>query len=308
MYLSFLRSVLMILLILVGVAFLTLFERKVLSYLQNRKGPNVLGVVGVFQPFGDAIKLLRKEGLVILKSRFFLYFLCPLFSIMIILFCWIMVPSLTNMYYINYSVLLLFIFLRLGGYILILTGWVANSSFSLIGSIRFVSQSVSYEVRFILIIYMVILISESFSLRLISWWQEDIWNLILLMPIFLGFFIRSLFELNRRPGDLVEGESELVSGFNVEYFGGLFALIFLGEYGIIIFMSYVIIIVFTGLYLSGLGVFGFIFVVILLIYIRGVLPRIRYDELIYLCWKIILPIVLNYLFFIFGVKFYLGLF
>lgn len=293
---------------MVGVAFLTLFERKVLRYLQNRKGPNLLGILGFFQPFGDAIKLLRKEGLIIFKSRFFLYFLCPLFSIIIIFFCWIVIPSYTNIYYINYSLLLLFVFLRLGGYIVMLVGWRANSSFSLIGSIRFVSQSVSYEVRFILIIYMVILISESFSLREISCWQENIWNLILLVPIFLGFFIRSLFELNRRPGDLVEGESELVSGFNVEYFGGPFALIFLGEYGIIIFISYVIVIIFRGLYLSGLGFFGFIFVVVLLIYMRGVLPRIRYDELMYLCWKVILPMVLNYLFFIFGVKFILGLF
>lgn len=302
------RSVLVIILILVGVAFLTLFERKVLRYLQYRKGPNVLGVVGFFQPFRDAIKLLRKERLIIFKSRLFLYFLCPLFSIMIIFFCWIMIPVSTNVYYINYSVLLLFVFLRLGGYTVILVGWSSNSSFSLMGSIRFISQSVSYEVRFILIIYIVILIRESFSLGVISWWQGTIWNLILLIPIFLGFFIRSLFELNRSPADLVEGESELVSGFNVEYFRGSFTLIFLSEYGIIILISYIIVIVFTGLHLNGLGIYGFIFVVILIIYIRGVLPRIRYDELIYLCWKIILPIVLNYLFFTFGVKFIFGVF
>lgn len=291
-----------------GVAFLTLFERKILRYLQYRKGPNVLGLIGVFQPFGDAIKLLRKERLIIFKSRLFLYFLCPLFSIMIIFFCWILVPSFTNVYYINYSVLLLFVFSRLGGYIVILVGWRSNSSFSLMGSIRFISQAVSYEVRFILIIYVVILIRESFSLRVISWWQNSIWNLVLLIPIFLRFFIRSIFELNRSPADLAEGESELVSGFNVEYFGGSFTLIFLGEYGIIILISYIIVIVFTGLFNNGLGVYGFILVVILIIYMRGVVPRVRYDELIYLCWKIILPIVLNYLFFTFGIKFILGAF
>lgn len=305
MYLNFLRIVSLVLFILVGVAFLTLFERKVLRYLQYRKGPNVLGFLGGMQPFRDAIKLLRKEGLIIFKSNLRLYFLCPLLSMMVILFCWVTVPVYTNVYYINYSVLLLIVFISLGGYIIMLVGWRSNSSFSLIGSIRFVSQSVSYEVRFILIIYTVILIRETFSLLNISRWQEVMWNVILLSPIFLRFFIRSLFELNRRPADLVEGESELVSGFNVEYFRGSFTLIFMGEYGIIIFLSYVVVIVFTGLNLIGLGSFGFIFLVVLLIYMRGVLPRIRYDELIYLCWKIILPIVLNYLFFIFGVKFIL---
>lgn len=175
----------------------------------------------------------------------------------------------------------------------------------MLGSIRFISQSVSYEVRFILIVYVLILLRESYSLGVICEWQVYVWNMGFLVPIFLVFFVRSLFELNRGPGDLIEGESELVSGYNVEYFRGSFALIFLGEYGIIILMSYLIVVGFSGLWAVGgelVGVGGFL---TMFIYMRGVLPRIRYDELIYLCWKIILPLVLNYLFFIFGIKFFL---
>lgn len=262
-----------------------------------------MGLLGVLQPFRDGIKLFVKETLVVFKSNSYLFFLCPFLSLMLIIVCWTLIPVFTNVYYINYSVLLLFVFLRLMGYMVILVGWSSNSCYSMIGSVRFISQSISYEVRFILIIYVTMLLGETFSLRDISGWQSYIWNIFILLPIFLVFFIRTLFELNRSPADLVEGESELVSGFNVEYFSGSFALIFLGEYGIIIFISYVMVLVYTGVGLSGRAIVGVMFMVVLIIYMRGVLPRVRYDELMYLCWKIILPLVLNYLFFIFGLKF-----
>lgn len=307
--LSYLRLFIIIFFLLVGVSFLTLLERKLLRYIQHRKGPNKTGVGGIFQPFSDGIKLFCKESLIILKSNCYFYYLSPVALMLIIIINWILVPWITNIYYINYSTLLVFVYIRIGGHVLLLIGWRSNSMYSLIGAIRFVSQAVSYEVSFILIVFRLMILRERFILLDVLVWQEYIWNLVLIFPLFLVFFISVLAELNRGPLDLVEGESELVSGFNIEYFGGGFALIFLGEYGRIIFFCFVILMLFRNRYEFGIKMEFLIImrvIIFLLIFIRGVIPRIRYDELIYLCWKIILPLVLNYLMLVMGVKFFLG--
>lgn len=199
----------------------------------------------------------------------------------------------------------MFVLLTLRGYIIIFIGWSANSVYSIIGSIRSVSQILSYEVSFILIIFILIIIRESYSLIDFIKFQYYIWYLFIFYPLFIVFFISVLTELNRRPIDIIEGESELVSGFNIEYFSSGFTLIFLAEYGIIIFFRFIIIIIFTNL-LNYSFFFIFIFIIMirsLIIFIRGLLPRIRYDNLIYLCWKIILPFILIYIIFIIGLKF-----
>jgi NADH-ubiquinone oxidoreductase chain 1 len=233
--------------------------------------------------------------------------LCPMVSFIIILIIWLVFPYITNIYFLNYSVLLMVIFITIGGYLVIFIGWSANSIYSIIGSIRSVSQILSYEVRFILIILVVILIRERYSLMDFINYQFYLWYLVILYPLFVLFFIRILAELNRSPIDFIEGESELVSGFNIEYFSGGFTLIFLSEYGIIIFFRLIRIYIFRNLLDHSLIII-FILINILcriVIFIRGILPRIRYDELIYLCWKIILPIILIYLILVFGFKYLL---
>lgn len=253
---SFGGTILIIILVLVKVAFLTLFERKVLGFVQYRKGPNKVGVWGWFQPFGDAIKLFTKEGLVVFKSNYMIYNLCPLFLMFTILLRWLVLPWITNIYYINYSIMLIVVVARLLGYALLLLRWVSNSIFSLIGSVRFVAQTISYEVRFVLILYILIILRERYSLKDLLIWQVWIWNGVTLLPVYLIFFIRRLAEMNRTPMDLIEGESdnELVSGFNVEYFRVSFALVFMEEYGIVMFFRFLITLMFTNLifYIGGL--------------------------------------------------------
>lgn len=301
--LNILNWLIIFLIILIRVAFVTLLERKVLGYVQGRKGPNKVGLLGIFQPFRDGIKLFNKEIFKVLKSNIYIYYICPILLFIIILINWLIVPYFTNIYYLNYSLLIIVIILRIISYIFILIGWSSNSIYSMVGSMRVVAQVLSYEVRFILIILILIILVERCSLVSFIKWQENIWFIIILFPLFLVFFIRILAELNRRPMDFIEGESELISGFNIEYRRGGFALIILREYGIIIFLRYIILIIFTNLEMGFYMGLWLNFIVSIIIFIRRLLPRIRYDELIYLCWKIILPFVLNYIFFILNFKY-----
>lgn len=259
----------------------------------------------MFQPFSDAIKLFTKEIFILSKSNYLIYYLCPVLVFFLMIIIWTLGPFVTNFYYINYSVLILFLILRLISYIYILIGWSSNSSYSILGSIRVVAQTLSYEVRLIMIILVIIILVERYSLRDFRYWQNmGGWFIFIVRPLFVIFFLRILAEINRRPMDFIEGESELVSGFNIEYFRGSFALIFISEYGMIIFFSYLSSLIFTNL-IDSLYIYIYVGLIMsLIIFIRGLLPRIRYDELIYMCWKIILPLVMCIIVWIIGVKFF----
>lgn len=280
-------------------------ERKFLSYIQIRKGPNKVGYRGLLQPFRDAIKLISKESNLIIKSNFILYFISPIFGIILILIIWIIYPFYTNLLIIRVGFIYLICCFRLGVYMLLLSGWSSNSSYALLGSLRSLAQSISYEVRLSIIIIIPIFIIDSFNLRYIIYFQ-NLWFVIYIWPIRIIFFFRIIAELNRTPFDFSEGESELVSGFNVEYGRLGFILIFLSEYGRILFLRFLFNIYFLGGdFRSFLFYLKILLLVFLIIWIRGTLPRFRYDLLIYLCWIVILPISLNYIFYIIFFKIYI---
>lgn len=301
LFIPFLRSLILIIFVIVSVAFLTLLERKVLGYIQIRKGPNKIGYFGILQPFCDAIKLFTKEQIIPFLSNRIIYYFAPIFSLFLSLFIWLCIPFLVKLYSFNLGVLFFFCCIRFGVYIVILAGWSSNSAYALLGSLRSIAQTISYEVALVLILLSVLFLIGSFNLVYFELFQKNIWFLILFFPIGIIWIISSLAETNRTPFDFAEGESELVSGFNVEYGAGGFALIFLAEYASILFIS----ILFSILFL-GSQVYSFFFfiklnrIAFLFIWVRGALPRYRYDKLINIAWKRYLPSVLYFLFLFVG--------
>lgn len=284
--------------VLIRVAFIVLFERKILGYIQIRKGPNKVGYGGILQSFGDAVKLFIKEQFTPLNSNFLIYYFSPVFSLFISIFLWSLVPF--NRLIINYMFGGLFFFCctSFGVYTLMGRGWSSNSNYALLGAMRGVAQTISYEVRIALIFLSVIFLAGQYRIFRIVETQKWVWGIFMMYPIFLCWLASSLAETNRTPFDFAEGESELVSGFNIEYGRGGFALLFLAEYGSIIFISYLLVLIFLGggyrfFILSFLGCFFCYW----FIWVRGTLPRFRYDKLIYLAWKSFLPVSLIFIFF-----------
>ena len=300
---SLLGRVFLILGVLVGVAFLTLLERKVLGYIQIRKGPNKVGIAGVPQPFCDAIKLFTKEQTYPLLSNYISYYFSPIISLFVALIAWIVIPYFVKLYSFNLGLLFFLACTSLGVYTVIVAGWSSNSNYALLGGLRAVAQTISYEVRLALIILSFVILIGSFNLVDFKIYQSYVWFLWIIFPLALVWFASCLAETNRTPFDFAEGESELVSGFNIEYRRGGFALIFLAEYASILFIRILFSVIFLGCNVYDLTFYlKLLFLSFLYIWARGTLPRFRYDKLIYLAWKSFLPFSLNYLFFYFGVK------
>nr|YP_010166776.1 NADH dehydrogenase subunit 1 [Scarodytes malickyi]YP_010166789.1 NADH dehydrogenase subunit 1 [Scarodytes savinensis]QRV62880.1 NADH dehydrogenase subunit 1 [Scarodytes malickyi]QRV62893.1 NADH dehydrogenase subunit 1 [Scarodytes savinensis] len=303
---SFICLLLLVICVLVGVAFLTLLERKVLGYIQIRKGPNKVGFMGLPQPFSDAIKLFSKEQTFPLLSNYLMYYYSPVMSLFLSLLMWVVMPYLMGLFSFNLSMLFFLCVTSLGVYTLMIAGWSSNSSYSLLGGMRAVAQTISYEVSLSLIFMSFMIMVGSFSLMDFFKYQDYIWLIFLSLPLGFIWFVSSLAETNRTPFDFAEGESELVSGFNIEYSSGGFALIFLSEYSSILFMSMLFSVIFLGSNLNSLiFYFELVFISFMFIWVRGTLPRFRYDKLMYLAWKSFLPISLNYLFLYLGLKIFM---
>nr|YP_009184033.1 NADH dehydrogenase subunit 1 [Pyrinioides aurea]ALN96962.1 NADH dehydrogenase subunit 1 [Pyrinioides aurea] len=301
--LIFYGGLMLILGVLIGVAFMVLLERKILGYIQIRKGPNKLGALGILQSFSDAIKLFSKEQSFLLSSNYMPYIFSPIISFTLSLMIWLLIPYYFNLISFNLGLLFFFCCTSMGVYTVMVAGWSSNSNYALLGGLRSVAQTISYEVSLALIMMSSIIMVMDFNLIMFKYYQNLIWFIMIMFPLSIMWMSSSLAETNRTPFDFAEGESELVSGFNVEYSGGSFALIFLAEYSSILFMSMMFVLMYMGGYNMSLffylklSLISFIF-----IWIRGTLPRYRYDKLMYLSWKSYLPVSLNFLMFYLGVK------
>ena len=312
------KIMLIVLPLLGAIAYTTYAERKVLAMMQLRQGPNVVGPFGLFQPLADAVKILHKETIIPAGANRVVFLLAPVLSFLLSLSAWSVIPFgaklvLAN---INVGVLYLFAISSLGVYGVMMAGWASNSKYPFLGSLRAAAQMVSYEVSIGLVIVTVLLTVGSLNLNDIVMARQPWWMWLLLSPMMVVFYISGLAETNRVPFDLPEGESEIVGGFNTEYSSMSFAMFFLGEYGNMLLMSAMTTILFLGGWLPPLGldvaplnwipgliwfalkialcIFGFLWV-------RGTLPRYRYDQLMRLGWKIFLPFSLLWVVVIAGV-------
>nr|QNG56196.1 NADH dehydrogenase subunit 1 [Pediacus ater] len=302
----FIASLILIICVLIGVAFLTLLERKVLGYIQIRKGPNKLGVMGLIQPFSDAIKLFSKEQMNLYMSNMILFYISPIVNLFLSLLIWLLVPFFTLNVMFSFSGLFFLMLSSVGVYSIMMAGWSSNSNYSMLGCIRSIAQTVSYEVSLSIIFMSFLMMIFSLNLYDFLKFQEYTWLLFFFLPLCFMWLISSLAETNRTPFDFAEGESELVSGFNVEYSSGGFAMIFLAEYANILLMSLLCSLLFLG---GNFNFYGFYLKIVLVsfiwLWVRGTLPRFRYDKLMYLTWKCYLPVSLNFLLMILGLKLFL---
>nr|WBK14705.1 NADH dehydrogenase subunit 1 [Acronicta rumicis] len=296
----------MIIGVLVGLAFLTLMERKVLSYMQIRKGPNKVGYLGLMPPFSDGIKLFSKEMIYLNSSNYLFYYLSPMIGFILSLMVWMLIPYYFNLVSFKLGLMFFLAITSMGVYTVMIAGWSSNSNYALLGGLRAVAQTISYEVSLALILMSSIVLIMDFNLLNFSYYQNIIWFLLIMLPLSFCWLSSSLAETNRTPFDFAEGESELVSGFNIEYSSGGFALIFLAEYSSILFMSLLFVLIYLGGFnLSIMFYLKLSFISFLFIWVRGTLPRYRYDKLMYLAWKSYLPVSLNFLLFFLGFKIFL---
>jgi len=293
--------------VLLSVAYLTLFERKVIGAMQLRKGPNVVGPFGLLQPIADGLKLFMKETIIPTGSNRGVFIAAPMVTFVLALVAWAVIPFDAGMVLadINVGILFLFAISSLGVYGILMAGWASNSKYAFLGAMRSAAQMVSYEVSMGLIIITVLLCAGSLNLSAIVEAQRTVWYIIPLFPMFVIFFISTLAETNRHPFDLPEAEAELVAGYNVEYSAMTFALFFLGEYANMILMSAMTSVLFLGGWLPPMDIALFnwipgpiwlalkiVFCLFIFVWVRATFPRYRYDQLMRLGWKVFLPLSL----------------
>jgi NADH-quinone oxidoreductase subunit H len=295
--------------ILFSIALSTLLERKIMASMQRRRGPNVVGLFGFLQPFADGLKLLLKENIFPRDSDLFIFILAPIFTFFCSLKVWGAIPfnSIDSPVFTIHGILYLLVILSFGAYGIIFAGWSSNSKYAFLGGLRSTAQMISYEVCLSFIFIIIVMLSQSLDLKDIVFMQHNCWFIVPLLPLWIIFIICGLAETNRAPFDLPEAEAELVAGYNVEYSGIPFALFFLAEYLNMITMGAISSLFFFG---GWLAPFNFYLIpesywfsikitlhIFLFVWVRATLPRYRYDQLMKLGWKVLLPLSLVLLFF-----------
>lgn len=294
----------LLILLLIRVAFITLLEQKLLAFSRLRVGPNFVGFIGLLQPFSDAVKLLSKELVLPYLISFRVFIFSPLIGFALVLTLWLSFPFIEGGFFFIFRGFFFICVSGLAVYPVLRAGWSSNCKYSILGRLRRVSQIISYEIRLIIIILRVFWVSERFKFNFILEKQELLWNIFLLFPLRIIWFLSSLAELNRTPYDFSEGESELVSGFNTEYGSGGFTIIFIREYARIIFIGFIFVFIFLGReFFSFFKVFIGVFLVFVFIWVRARFPRYRYDKLINLAWKRFLPLRLGFLLIYFRISY-----
>jgi NADH-quinone oxidoreductase subunit H len=302
--------------LLIAVAYLTIAERKIMGAIQRRRGPNVVGFIGLLQPLADGLKLFVKETILPTSSNTFIFLLAPALTFILSLISWSIIPFSkgTVLCDLNCGVLYLFALSSLNVYGLLFAGWSSNSKYAYLGALRSAAQMISYEISIGITVLNIVICTGSLNLSTIVLAQQKIWFIFPLLPVFFIFYISMLAETNRHPFDLSEAEAELVSGYNVEYSAMTFALFFLGEYANMLLMSAFSAILFLGGWLPPFNLFIFNIVpepiwfslkiligAIFFIITRATLPRYRYDQLMSLGWKCFLPLTLGYFLFVTGI-------
>ena len=302
--------------LLISVAYFTIAERKIMGIIQRRKGPNVVGFVGLLQPLADGLKLFSKETILPSNSNLFIFLFAPILTFILSLVGWAVIPFSYKVVLadLNIGILYLFATSSLSVYGIIMAGWSSNSKYPFLGALRSAAQMISYEVSIGFIIINVCICTGSFNLSTIILTQKNVWFAIPLLPMFIMFYISMLAETNRHPFDLPEAEAELVSGYNVEYSAMTFALFFLGEYANMLLMSSFAAVLFLGGWFPLFDIFPLNLLpgrfwfslkitigVIFFILTRAALPRYRYDQLMHLGWKCFLPLSVGYLIFTVGI-------
>nr|AKG95408.1 NADH dehydrogenase subunit 1 [Trachelipus rathkii]ASN74434.1 NADH dehydrogenase subunit 1 [Trachelipus rathkii] len=302
MFYNLMKLTILFICILLSVAFFTLLERKSLSYIQKRKGPNKLGFKGVLQPFSDAIKLLSKETLVLNSPHQLVYFMSPCSVLLVSMLLWLSFPSTLGSMEVHLSIIFVLCCLSASVYPTLSAGWASNSKYAMLGSLRAVAQTISYEVSFAIITLSLVALSSSFNT--FSFLFSFTFPILSISPILAILWLTSaMAETNRTPFDFSEGESELVSGFNTEYAASGFVLFFLAEYSSILFMSFLFSVLFLNPNdLNSLLTLWTLLLAFTFIWVRATLPRLRYDKLMALAWKIFLPISISALLFFFVLK------
>lgn len=302
--------------LLLAVAFFTVAERKIMGAIQRRRGPNVIGFVGLLQAIADGLKLLVKETILPSNSNLGIFLLAPVLSFILSVIGWGVIPFSHTVVLadINLGILYIFAVSSLNVYGLILAGWASNSKYAFLGALRSTAQMISYEISIGFIVLSIATCVGSLNLSRIVLAQKEVWLIVPLFPLFVMFYISMLAETNRHPFDLPEAEAELVSGYNVEYSAMTFALFFLGEYSNMLLMCALSSILFLGGWLPPLDIFPLTVVpgsiwfslkvavgAVFFILTRAALPRYRYDQLMHLGWKCFLPLAIGYLMFTVGI-------